>query len=335
MNTFEHGSKTGPAVWIVVLTWNRVEAVMKCVIGLNAIRYPNTHVLVVDNASEDGTVDRLRRAFPKLPVIANRRNFGYTGGNNIGIKYALAQGAQYVLLLNNDTLVHPNLVDELVRVAESDPQIAVVGAKNMHMDRPDRIWSAWSEVTYGPTLTKQFGVNAHDNAFYRQVRDVGIVVGCGYMWRRAALIQVGLLDTELFGYHEDVDWCYRARKAGWRVVYVGTAVVYHSGSLSSASNYNERMPSMYFIGRNGVMFVKKHSNLLRLIHLGFSELLGSIRRCIRYKAWRNQTGEREFWQGFWDGLWNCNRQKKFQCAAPHELDSLAMPICGQQMSPPP
>ena len=308
-----------PAVWIVVLTWNRVDAVMNCVIGLNAIRYPNTYLVVVDNASEDGTVDRLRRAFPELVVIANTRNLGYTGGNNVGIEYALRHGADYVLLLNNDTLVHPNLIDELVRVAETDPRIAVVGSKNMHMDRRDYLWAAWSKVTYGVNLTRNYGKNRRDNFRYREVRDVESVVGCGYMWRRSALETVGLLDTDFFGYHEDVDWCHRARKCGFRVVYVGSALVYHAGSLSSVADQPKRMPAMYFIGRNGVLFVKKHSNYFRLVQLGFAELLGSLKRCIQYRAWKNPTGEIEFWQGFWDGLRNRNRQLEFQCASEGEL----------------
>jgi GT2 family glycosyltransferase len=313
--------KNMPAVWIIVLTWNRADAVMKCVIGLNAIRYLNAYVLVVDNASEDDTVERLQNAFPQLRVIKNNRNLGYTGGNNIGIRYALEHGADYVLLLNNDTLVHPDLVDELVRVAEGDTRIAVVGAKNVHMDRPEILWAAWSEVTYGTNLTHIHGAQCRDSARYRQVRDVAVVVGCGYMWRRTALEHVGLLDTSFFGYHEDVDWCYRARKLGWRVVYVGTAVIYHAGSLSSSSIHGKRMPAMYFIGRNGVLFVKKHSNKFRLVQLACAEVIGSIRRCIRYRAWRNPTGELEFWQGFWDGLWSQNRQHQFRCASNEEVQA--------------
>lgn len=306
-----------PSVWVIVLTWNRLEAVITCVLSLNALRYPNFHVVVVDNHSEDGTVERLRAAFPRLDLIVNERNLGYTGGNNVGIRHALAHGADYVLLLNNDTAVHPDLVDELVRVAESDPTIAVVGAKNMCWNRPGLVWAAWGEVSYGATLTRVFGWHVPDREHYRMVRDVGHVVGCGYMWRRAALEQIGLLDTNFFGYHEDVDWCHRARRAGWRVVFAGGAIVYHAGSLSARISEEGKpsIPIMYFLGRNGVLFTRKHAGRLRLVQLSFNAAVGSLRRWLRSLRLGGPSGEGDFWRGYWDGLHNRNRQRDFRADA--------------------
>jgi GT2 family glycosyltransferase len=303
---------TTPPVWMVIVTWNRVDAVISCLISLNALTYPNFRVVVVDNGSTDGTVRRLRAIFPSLDIIANSRNQGYTGGNNAGIEHALKHGAAYVLMINNDTRVHPHLIDELVAVAESDPRIAVVGAKALWEHQPRRVWAAWCELTYGPTLTRIYGRNAIDSAYYRQVRDVGQVVGCGYLWRREALADVGLLDTSFFGYHEDVDWCYRARKNGWRVVYAGEAIVYHKGSLSCGPQFRERMPMMYFLGRNAVLFTKKHANLWRLAQITVASAVGSLQRA--WRGWSTLTARSEviFWQGFLDGLANRNRQTNFR-----------------------
>jgi len=307
--------ETTPTVWVVIVTWNRADAVISCLISLNALTYPNFKVVVVDNGSTDGTVQKLRDIFPSLDIIANSRNQGYTGGNNAGIEHALRHGAAYVLIINNDTRVHPRLIDELVAVAESDPRIAVVGGKALWAHQPRRIWAAWCELTYGPMLTRVYGRDAIDSPFYQQVRDVGQVVGCGYMWRREALEDVGLLDTSFFGYHEDVDWCYRARCNGWRVVYAGNAIIYHTGSLSTDSQFRESMPMMYFLGRNAVLFTKKHSNPWRLAQITFAAALGSLHR-----VWRGQPGaargERLFWQGFRDGLANRNRQTNFRFEPP-------------------
>ena len=303
---------SSPKVYVIILTWNRVDAVISCLISLNSLRYENFEVVVVDNHSEDGTVQRLQEIFPKLDLIVNERNLGYTGGNNLGIQYALQKGADYVLLLNNDSIVHPNLINELVAVAESDSTIAVVGPKNMKSPTSRVIWAAWGEITYGPTLTNVHGSNRLDSSKYRQVRDVDQVIGCGYMWRREALMDIGLLDTNFFGYHEDVDWCYRARKSGWRVVYVGTAIVYHQGSLSTNPMFSQCIPVMYFLGRNAILFARKHGNFFKLFWLLINSVIGSIHR-YRVKRRRGRsTGEQHFWQGVWDGFKNHNRQEHFR-----------------------
>jgi GT2 family glycosyltransferase len=301
-----------PKVCIIIVTWNRADAVVRCVLSQNLLTYPNVEVVVVDNHSSDGTVERLHSVFPELTVIANERNLGFTGGNNAGIRWGLERSADYFFILNNDAIVDPNVLDELVRVAESDRRIAVVGAKNVVMHNSKLLWAAWGDVTYGPTLTRVHGRSKWDGRKYRQNRDVDHVVGNGFMWRREALESIGLLDTNFFGYHEDVDWCYRAKKAGWRVVYVGSAIVRHEGSLSSNPHFESRMPAMYFIGRNAVLFTKKHGGILRLAQLTVNSLAGSIWRYVP-ATWKGyKTGERLFWQGFWDGLWNRNRLSEFR-----------------------
>lgn len=305
-------TRAQPKVWIVVLTWNRAEAVISCLISLRALIYGNLEVLVVDNHSTDDTVERLASIFPGEKIIVNDRNMGYTGGNNVGLRYALSQGADYVLLLNNDCTVHPRLVDELVGVAEQDPGIAVVGCKNLHHDDRRVVWAAWERVDYGPLLTRIYGRWQWDRPAFSRQRDVESVVGCGYLWRAAALEDVGPLDTEFFGYHEDVDWCYRARQKGWRVVYAGAAELYHRGGLSSEPKYENHMPVMYFLGRNGVLFARKHGSAWDLSRLAFNSVLGSLRRWLRARQRGVASREPEFWQGFWDGLRRRNRHVEFR-----------------------
>jgi GT2 family glycosyltransferase len=305
-------SSCRPKVYVIIVTWNRADAVVRCVLSQNLLTYPNVEVVVVDNHSEDDTVERLCSIFPELTVLVNERNLGYTGGNNVGIQWGLSRGADYFFILNNDAIVDPRVLDELVRVAESDRRIAVVGAKNVVMHNSKMLWAAWGDITYGPTLTRVHGRWKRDGRSYRRIRDVDHVVGNGFMWRREALESIGLLDTNFFGYHEDVDWCYRAKRAGWRVVYVGSAIVRHEGSLSSNPHFESRMPAMYFIGRNAVLFTKKHAGALRLAQLTFTSLAGSIWRYVP-ATWKGyKTGERLFWQGFWDGLWNRNRLGEFR-----------------------
>jgi GT2 family glycosyltransferase len=228
------GPRVPPKVFLLILTWNRRDDVLRCVASLPRLTYPNLTPAVIDNASRDDTVAALRTRYPDLAILENRRNLGYAGGNNAGIRWALAQGADYVQLINSDTEVTPDLTGALVRVAESDPRIAVVGCRNILMEDPARLWGAYSTLTYGPFLVRSDGAGAVDAPRWHGVRDVDAVIGNGYLWRRAALADVGLLDESFFGYHEDVEWCARARGAGWRVVYAGSAAIVHRGGSSSA-----------------------------------------------------------------------------------------------------
>jgi GT2 family glycosyltransferase len=247
-----------PLVILLILTWNRRDDVLRCVASLPRLTYDNVVPVVVDNASADDTVTALQAAHPQLEIICNPTNLGYAGGNNIGIRWALARGADYVLLINSDTEVTGDLVGELVRVAESDPRIAVAGARNLLLEDPTRLWGAYDTLTYGPFAVRSEGAGQPDAPAWRNTRDVDVAIGNGYLWRRAALEQIGILDESLFGYHEDVDWCLRAHRAGWRVVYAGGAAILHRGGSSSTPGAARVFPQAYFLGRNGVRIAQRY-----------------------------------------------------------------------------
>src|SRR5262249_15936535 len=181
-----------PRVVLLILTWNRRDDVLRCVASLPRQTDPNVTPVVIDNASQDDTVAVLRARHPELTILENARNLGYGGGNNVGIRWALERGADYVQLINRDTEVTPELTAELVRVAETDARIAVVGCRNVLMEDPTRLWGAYSTLTYGPFLVRSDGAGSADDARWQVVRDVDAVIGNGYLWRRAALEQVGL-----------------------------------------------------------------------------------------------------------------------------------------------
>src|SRR5262249_20952896 len=138
-------------------------------------------------------------------------------------------GADYVLLLNNDTEMHPRLVSELVALAVTDDNIGAVGAKNLRLEKPEEIWGAWNELAYDGGLVRVAGQGRPDAPLYDESHDVDGVIGNGMMMSRAAVERVGGFDEAFFGYHEDMDWCARARAEGFRRVYCGRAIVYHRG----------------------------------------------------------------------------------------------------------
>src|SRR3989304_8553833 len=131
-----------PPVYVIVLSWNGKNDTLECLASLQQLTYPNARVVVVDNASSDGTCDAIRSAFPNIELIVNNSNLRFAGGNNVGIRRSLERGAKYVLVLNNDTVVDRDFLSRLVEAAESDKKIGVVGPKIYYYDKPRRIWFA-------------------------------------------------------------------------------------------------------------------------------------------------------------------------------------------------
>jgi GT2 family glycosyltransferase len=299
-----------PRVALLILTWNRRDDVLRCVASLQRLTYPDVTPVVIDNASQDDTVPALQAQYPQLTILAQRRNLGYAGGNNVGIRWALERGADYLQLINSDTEVTPQLTGELVRVAETDPHIAVVGCRNLLMEDPARLWGAYSTLTYGPFLVRSDGAGAADGPRWQQLRDVDAVIGNGYMWRRAALQQIGLLDETFFGYHEDVEWCVRARQAGWRVVYAGSAAIVHRGGSSSMPGHARVFPARYFLGRNGVAFVRRYGTWrarARFAALCGGALAARLLRALARRAAGDGSSaalgqELAYARGLWDGM---------------------------------
>jgi len=255
----ELAPESQPRVAVVVLDWNGAADTLECVASVLASRYPALDVWLVDNASRDPVLDEVLRRHPGVRTIANARNLGYAGGNNVGIHAALAAGADWVLVLNNDARLRPETVAELVAVARRDPAIAAVGAKILRLDDPTRLWMAYGEVTYRQSLVRLVGENEPDGAAFQEQRDVPWVSGCAILLGRCALAAIGPFDEEFFAYHEEVDWCATAREHGLRVVFAPRAVVEHRGQASSGGRaFVSRR--QYLTARNMVRFVRKHGS---------------------------------------------------------------------------
>ena len=256
-------------VAVVVLDWNGGEDTLACLDSLRACEAPEPRVILVDNASRESLADEARRRLPGIEIVRNERNLGYAGGNNVGLRLAREAGAEYILVLNNDAVVHPSTLRELVEAAASDSRIGAVGARILERDRPDRLWMAWGELTYRQSLVRLVGRGRLDGDAYAGRRDVEWVSGCAFLIRGDALDVVGAFDEDYFAYHEEVDWCARARESGFRVVYEPRAVVEHRGEGSSGgASYVSR--KQYLAARNAVRFVRRH---------------GSFGQKLRFTAW--------------------------------------------------
>ena len=227
-----------PKVSIIVLNWNGLDDTIECLESLRDVTYPNYRVIVVDNGSAGDDVRILRERFGECAhIIANDRNYGFAEGNNIGMRYALDSfDPAYLLLLNNDTVIAPDSLDELVKVAESDSTIGIVGPKIYYYDfegRKDVIWAAGGKVyKWRRWVYRAIGWNEDDLLQYQSTVDVDWVNGAAMMIKSVVVGELSLLDSLYFFGDEDVDYCIRARKRGFRVVYVPTARVWHKVGLS-------------------------------------------------------------------------------------------------------
>ncbi len=248
-------------IYVVIVNWNRANDTIECLQSLANSDYSNYRPLVIDNGSTDSSPETIRATFPAVEVIVNEDNLGFARASNIGIKHALRQGADYVLLLNNDTLVDRRLLTELVAVGESNPQIGMLVPKIYYHGGEGRLWSAGARWRRFPPRVTIIGFGQEDGPEYSVQREVDYATGCAMLVKREVFERIGLFDPAFFMYHEDYDFSARVRRGGYRIVYVPQAVMWHK---VSASTGEESPLKWYYLGKYIVPFYLKNVRPLRL-----------------------------------------------------------------------
>jgi len=217
-------------VFTVVLNWNGWRDTAACLSSLAQMRYVNNQVIVVDNGSENDSARRLKNRFPSFQLIETGQNLGFAAGCNIGIQRALEQRADFVWLLNNDTIVDPEALRRLVDKAQEDNRIAAVGSAIYFTEEPHRL-QAWG----GGHINFWLGRSRHFVAPMPE-DSVDFITGASMLVSREAFESVGLLDEQFFMYWEDADFCFRLRKAKWKLAVAGDSKIWHKGSASVGKN---------------------------------------------------------------------------------------------------
>lgn len=240
---------------IVIVSWNGKEDLLECLDSLENISGPRPRIIVVDNGSTDGTVAAVHKRFPDVDLLPLPENLGFTGGNNRGIEQALDEGAEYVCLLNNDTVVDPDFLTQLLRAAVEYPQTGIFGSRVLYRSPPDKVWSQGISVE---RLTGRV-YTAHYNRPIRKVprvpENVNGVSGAAMLLRARTLKEIGLFDEDYFLYFEDLDLCLRGRERGWEVTTIPTSKVYHSISRSMGGEYSSRV--VYYSTRNHLLLLNR------------------------------------------------------------------------------
>jgi GT2 family glycosyltransferase len=273
-------------VVILVLNWNRKEATLACLASLERADLAGAKVMVVDNGSHDGSPAAIRERFPWVEVLPLPENRGFAGGNNAGIRVALERDAGAVVLLNNDTEVAADFLHPLLLSANGQARIAGVSSVAFRMDNRQVIDAAFLSIYFGHGIVWHHGVNKMPGEGFDQARPIDAGIGCSFLMRADALQEIGLLDEDYFAYHEEVDWCFRARAAGYHIIYQPLSVVWHHGSKSTDT---PRPPKPYY-----PRFVDNKPKLENPIPLSWSPIrcyLGARNsvRFVRKHATRSQT----------------------------------------------
>lgn len=249
-----------PLVYIIILNYNGWRDTIECLESVYQNNYPNYRVIVIDNGSQDGETEKIRewaKNNDREPVIiANEKNLGFAGGNNVGIKHALKNIADYMLLLNNDTVVERDFLKEMVRTAESSKDIGIIGGKIYYYNDRNKIWYKGGKVSWLLGGGIHHGKGRYEKDINSDIHEVTFITGCMMLIKRSTIEKIDLLDESYFLYCEDTDYCARALKNNIRMVVNLSSVIYHKEN----STLDGWKPShIYYLIRNRFLFMKKNA----------------------------------------------------------------------------
>lgn len=260
---------------IVIVNWNGKDNTLTCLASVKKLKVPKTTLLetiVVDNASEDGSVEEIASQYPDVSIIRNTENVGFGLGNNVGIKHALENKSEFVLILNNDTIVDPELVNELVAVANLSHRVGIVSPKiyfakgyEFHNKRYANnelgkvLWYTGGEMDWKNVLAHHRGVDEVDEGQYNDVNQTEFATGCCMLIRSSLLEHIGMFDEKYFLYYEDNDLSQRARINGYNILYSPNAFLWHKNAGSAGGSGSELQD--YYITRNRLVFGMRYASL--------------------------------------------------------------------------
>ncbi len=232
----------------------------ECIRSLQAMDSSSFKILVVDNGSTDGSAEKLAGEFPNVTVLPLARNSGFATGCNIGMRHALARDAEFVLLLNNDTVVAPDFLREALTVIRGDLRIAAVCPKIYFADQPEMLWYAGADFSAWTAATRHRGWKKLDRGQFDDNLEFTQATGCAMLVRCSALPEVGLLDEQFWAYAEDLDWSLRFLKRGYRLVFAPKARLWHCCGATSVKlmGAGSQAISQFFSTRNMVVVARKH-----------------------------------------------------------------------------
>lgn len=297
-------------VVISLLNFNGKKNTLECLESLRKIKRDNFRLttVVVDNASSDGSVERIKHyvldnKYDEIKIIENNKNLGFSGGHNVAIKYAFENGADYVLILNNDAYVSSNFLTELLMAAEKDKSIGILSPKiyfapgfEFHKNRYLRneigkvLWYAGGKMDWANVIGNNKGVDEVDRGQYAKAEETEIATGCCMLLTKEVISRVGMFDEKYYLYYEDADLSMRAKRKGFSVFYVPKSIVWHKNAGSAGGSGS--ILQDYYITRNRLLFGFRYAPIRSKLAL-FRESLSLF---LRGRQWQKR-GVIDFYLG--------------------------------------
>ena len=271
---------------------------MDCLQSLSQQTYPNLRILVVDNASTDGSSEKITERFPQVEQICNTSNLGFAKGFNTGLRYALNHEMNFVFILNNDAIVAPDCLTNLMEHVDGDP--GILGPIIFYANHPQKIWSAGGNIRRLILEKSEELDDQLDPGNLPEVLERDFITGCGMLFSRKSLEMVGLFDEDFSMYYEDSDLCWRTRHAGRRILVVPSAKMWHKVATSSGGSDapNER----YWMARSSIRFFRKHARGGQIPAVLFWRTFSALRTTFRLARQQKWSALHSYWRGLKDGI---------------------------------
>ena len=294
--------KNYPKVSIIVLNWNGLKDTTECLESVRNLDYKNFNVIIVDNTSTDDSADRLKGDFPEITLLKNDKNLGFAGGNNVGIRYALEQGAQYVWLLNNDAVTEEDTLSKLIDTANITPKIGLLSPLVCHYGQPAKIQFCGSFIDWNNYTFPQEGDFKHND---REPAANMSLWGTALLIKRALIEDIGYLNERFFAYWEDHDYSMRSAKAGYENKVEPSARVFHKNCFVYNGNNGERRESyFYYMARNEYLFFTQNTSAMRKISFIRKYLLRHLQNLVVYKKYSHDEAINGTLDGLYSAIFN-------------------------------
>jgi GT2 family glycosyltransferase len=292
-----------PRCTVIVLNYNGEDLLPRCLDSLAPQRSESVEVVVVDNASTDGSAALVAQKYPWVRFLALDKNYGFSTANNIALREILSAGVEFALLLNNDTFVAPDFIAQMLAAMSIDPRIGAVCPKIYFADKPKVLWYAGADFNSWTGRVTTRGWKREDQGLFDAGGEITQATGCAMLLRCSALREVGLFDEQFWAYVEDLDLSVRFRRTGYKLVYASKAHVWHRDGATAVKSLGSGSQALrqYLSTRNFVLLARKHVRWWQLPtftlgfvlhHLAFYSALRLWRRDYRaFYAIYNGLGE--------------------------------------------
>lgn len=289
--------KSAARVTIITVNYNQVALTCALLESLKKVSYPNVEVVVVDNGSPEDATPVITTNYPEVIFIRSNENLGFAGGNNLGIK---ASTGKYLLFLNNDTEVDPGFLEPLVELFESNPKAGAASSKLIYYNS-DNIIQYVGSTSLNPFTgrNKRVGFMEKDMGQHDQLKETDLAHGAAMMVPRSVIEKAGLMADFFFLYYEEIDWCERIKKAGYKIYVVPASKVYHKESMSVGKKSTLKT---YYMTRNRVLFMRRNTTgITKASWLLFFVSVTLPKHFLTYLLKRDT----EHLKAFWNALrWN-------------------------------